>query len=253
MPMNHVREVIAVLVGREFKGRYKNTSVGMAWSIINPLLYLLVFYFVFKLVLDLGIPRYASFALIGVLAWMWFQNSLFEAVTSITSNPSMVGQPGFPVASLPVVSVAVNLINFVIAFPLLLVVLIVERSPLGLPLLALPAIIVAQFALTASVAFFVAALNVHFRDVQLILAVVLQLGYFLTPVFYAMSFVPAEYRTVFDLNPMMHIIQSYRAVLLEGTWPDFSALGWIAAGSLVFAYASFRYFEHARYRFLEQL
>jgi lipopolysaccharide transport system permease protein len=85
---SHQRDVIATLVGREFKGRYKNTAMGMAWSVISPLMFLLVFYFLFEKVLDLGIPRYASFAFTGIVAWMWFQGTLSEAVTSISSNAS---------------------------------------------------------------------------------------------------------------------------------------------------------------------
>ncbi len=100
-------DTVAALVGREIKGRYKNTVAGMAWAILNPLMFMIVFYFLFKIVLDVGGHRYASATFTGILAWTWFQTSLNAAANSISGNGALVGQPGFPVAALPVVPVVV--------------------------------------------------------------------------------------------------------------------------------------------------
>jgi ABC-type polysaccharide/polyol phosphate export permease len=250
---SHQRDVIATLVGREFKGRYKNTAMGMAWSVISPLMFLLVFYFLFEKVLDLGIPRYASFAFTGIVAWMWFQGTLSEAVTSISSNASLVSQPGFPVATLPVVAVTSNLVNFLIALPLLAGLLLIEGARPGLSLIALPLLFALQYLLALSFAYVVAAFNVHFRDTQYILPIMLQLGYYVTPIFYDLKRVPPEYHSLFNWNPMVPLVQGYRAILLEGAWPDWRAIAAVALVSLAVLFLGYRYFRHASYRFLEDL
>lgn len=250
----HFRDVILVLVGRDYKGRYKNTALGFLWSVISPLLFLLTFYFIFKLIIDLGIPRYATFVFSGVVAWTWFSSSLSQAVLSIPAHPNLVGQPGFPVAALPIVAVTSNLINFCISLPILLVILAIEGSaPTPALLLGLPPLIITQFVLTLSISYLVAAINVTFRDTQFILPIILQLGYYVTPIFYDIALVPAEYRPIFDLNPMVPLITAYRNLLMHGILPDWTLLAGIFAGSLVLLLAGYRYFQRARHRFLEEL
>src|SRR5690242_13337808 len=137
--VRHFSDVVLTLVRRDFLGRYRNTAIGMLWALGSPLLYLLVFYVVFGHVLQLGIARYASFVLVGVLAGGWTQASMLRAVAAITTSGSMLSQPGFPVASLPIVAVTSNLVTFVISLPLLLVVMLVEGAhPGAYALLALP-------------------------------------------------------------------------------------------------------------------
>jgi len=250
----HFRDVILVLVGRDYKGRYKNTALGFAWSVISPLLFLLTFYFIFKLVIDLGIPRYATFVFSGVIAWTWFSTSLSQAVLSIPAHPNLVGQPGFPVAALPIVAVTSNLINFMISLPLLLVILAIEGSaPTPALLIGLPLLVATQFVLTLSVAYVVAAINVTFRDTQFILPIILQLGYYVTPIFYDVSRVPRDYRPIFDLNPMVAIITAYRNLLMHGILPDWTMLAGVFAASILLLVLGYRYFQRASHRFLEEL
>jgi len=177
-------DVVLVLVSRQFKGRYKNTAVGFAWSLISPLLYLLVFYVVFKIAFAVTIPFYATFVFTGVLAWMWVQSALNESVNSITSNAALVSQPGFPTATLPLVAVATQLVNFLIALPVLFLIAWIEGTAINALVLLMPLIIAAQFLFILSLAYFVAALNVSLRDIQYALPILLQLGYYVTPIFY---------------------------------------------------------------------
>jgi ABC-type polysaccharide/polyol phosphate export permease len=171
-------EVALLLVQRDFRGRYKHTHVGMLWSIINPLMFLLIFYFLFKIVLNIGIPRYASFVFTGIVVWTWLQAGLMQAVTSISSNPGLVSQPDFPIAALPIVSTASAFLNMALSFPLLIVILAVEGARPSLALLALPLLLIAQLLLILSLAYLVAAFNVAFRDVEHALPILLQLGYY---------------------------------------------------------------------------
>lgn len=255
MPVDvmHFWDVVVTLVRRDFLGRYRNTAIGMLWALVSPLLYLLVFYVLFGHILKLGIPRYASFVLIGVLSWGLTQQAILQAVTMITGNGNMLSQPGFPVATLPIVAVASNLVTFVISLPLLVIVMMAEGAhPTLLALLALP-IMVVQFVLTLSVCYLVAGLNVVARDVQFIVPVVLQVGYYVTPIFYSLDKVPERFGKTMRLNPMAIVVDSYRAVLMEGHAPNWRHLAGALAGGLVALALAAKYFQHASRSFLEDI
>lgn len=246
-------DVVAVLVSREFKGRYKNTSVGFVWSLISPLMYLLVFYFVFKLGLRIPIERYATFAFTGILAWMWMQACLTESTGSITTNAPLVNQPGFPVAALPVIACVTAMFNFLIAAPLLFVILLIEGGEIHITALLFPVVMVVQFTLALGLSYFLAALNVHFRDTRYALPIILQLGYYVTPIFYRLDTVPEDYRNILALNPMVYVVEAYRAVLMEGEAPHWFSLSILLIVSLVLLIAGYAIFRRASDRFLEEL
>ena len=248
-----LRDVVLVLVSRQIKGRYKNTVVGFAWSLISPLLYLLVFYVVFKIAFAVTIPFFATFVFTGVLAWMWVQSALNESVNSITSNAALVSQPGFPTATLPLVAVATQLVNFLIALPALFLIAWIEGAGINALVLLMPLIIGAQFLLILSLAYFVAALNVSLRDTQYALPVLLQLGYYVTPIFYDAANVPAAYRLFLEINPMYHIISGYRALVVTGALPDLMRALYVVAGSSALLFVTRAYFIKASARFLEEL
>lgn len=249
----HWRDVVLVLVRRDFRGRYKHTKIGFAWSVISPLLFLLIFYCLFTKIINLQIPRYASFVFTGIVAWSWTQGALLQSVSSISSNAPLVNQPGFPIAALPVIAVLISMINFLFALPFLFVLLWIEGTVWSASLLSLPAIMAVQFLFILSLAYMVAALNVAFRDVEQALPILLQLGYYVTPVFYDLAKVPAGYHWAFNYNPIAVTIENYRAVLMNGQWPDWQSLGWVTLASLVLLVLGVRYFNRARFRFLEEL
>lgn len=251
--LGHWQDVVLLLVGRDFKGRYKHTKVGVAWSVASPIMFLLIFYFLFQRVIDLQIPRYASFVFTGILVWSWTQSALLQAVSSITGNQGLVNQPGFPIGALPVIAVTSTLINLLIALPLLLLLAWVEGAQFTVALLSLPLVMAAQFLLILGFAYVIAAVNVGLRDIEHVLPILLQLGYYITPIFYSLSNVPPEFRPLFGFNPLTFLVGTYRGIVMDGIWPDWSALGLLTLGSVLLLLAGVRYFEHARYRFLEEL
>lgn len=250
--LHHWHEVVAVLVSRDHKARYRNTLMGVIWAVASPLMFLLTFYLLFGIIMQVDIPNYASFVFTGIIAWNWLQTSLSEGVSSITQNTSLVAHPGFPVQSLPMVSVISNLINFLFALPVLAVVMLIERGGIGWTALLLPLVMFVQFFFILSLAYFVSAANVTFRDTQYILPVLLQLGYFLTPIFYSLAQLPEHFRYFLSLNPMTQVIQAYRAAL-GGELPDFVALGGVLALSCVLLALGYRYFRGAAENFLEEI
>ena len=250
---HHAVEVVWVLVSRDFLARYKHTLIGIAWSAINPLFFLLIFYAIFYFGLNLpGTPRLSGlFA--AILSWQWMQAGLYQSAWSITGNSNLVGQPGFPVLALPVVSTVTASTNFLIALPLLFGFVIFEGNGIGVNAFWFPVIAVVQFVTILALSYLVAALNVTFRDVEQILPVILQLGYFITPIFYELSSLSSRMKSFVMLNPVTHLVEAYRASLLRNEAPDWRVLSIILILSLATLVFTMTYFHHARSRFLEEL
>lgn len=246
-------DLLRSLVDRDLKLTYKRSTLGIAWTLINPLLQLLVFAFVFQIVLPVNIHQYSSYVFAGLLSWNWFQTSLYQATGAIISNRSLIRQPRFPVAILPVVVVTTGLIHFMLALPILVIFLLIDGVQLTPVLLFLPVLQLLQFALTVSCSYLLAALNVTFRDTQHTLGVILQLFFYLTPIFYDLKAIPKAYWYIYALNPMVHIVTSYRQILIWGVPPDWLALAIIAAFTSVLLPLGYWLFKQQSHRFVEEL
>jgi lipopolysaccharide transport system permease protein len=249
----YYRDLIRELVVRDLKLLYKRSVLGIAWTLINPLLQLIVFAFVFRSVLLVDIPQYASFAFSGLLIWTWTQTSLFQSTGLITGNRPLIRQPGFPIAVLPIITVTTGLIHFLLALPVLLIFLAVDGVQLTPNILLLPLLLALQFILTISFAYPLAALNVTFRDTQHTLGVLLQLMFYLLPIFYNLEKVPEQLRSVYLLNPMVILLESYRAILVYGHSPDWGLLLLLGLISGVLLPVGYRIFKRQSQRFVEEI
>lgn len=249
----HGWDLLVTLVARDVKLRYRRSLLGVAWSLLNPLLQLLVFQFVFSTVLPLNVPDYTVFLFSGILVWTWFQSSLMSATSAVVDNGQLIRQPGFPESVLPLVSVVSNLINFVLAFPILLVFLILGHHAPTSAALGLPVVITVQLLFTVSLGYLLASIHVLFRDTQYLIGVILMLGFYLVPIFYQPRAIPPKYLTVYGLNPMVHILNAYRSVLIGGQSPDWRALGAITAVSLVILFWTLSVFNRLSHLFIQEL
>lgn len=249
----YIYDLLHQLVSRDLKLQYKRSVLGIAWTFVTPLMQLIVYFFVFRLVFSLDIPNYAAFAFTGMLVWTWFQMALFRGASAITDNRELIRQPSFPVPILPVVSVTTNLIHFLLSLPILLIFLANSGILLKPVTLLLPGLIALQFLWTLSLSYLVAALNVTFRDTQHILNVLLNLLIYLTPIFYDTNIIPAQYLSIYYLNPIVHLVEAYRAILIQGTLPNLLPLSILGLVSLGLLLSTYRFFRHASYRFVEEL
>lgn len=249
----YLYDLLRELVARDMKLLYKRSVLGIAWTLINPLLQLAVFAFVFQLVLPVSISHYSSFVFTGLLVWTWFQNSLFQATGVIIANRPLIRQPGFPTPILPIVITTTGLIHFLLALPVLIVFLLVDGIELTTVIVFLPLLQVLQFTLTVSFAYFLAALNVTFRDTQHTLGVLLQLFFYLTPIFYDAGNVPEGYQSLYNFNPMVHIVTAYRDILMQGIPPDWPSLVGISLVTAVALPIGHYYFRRQSDRFVEEL
>lgn len=249
----YVRDLLYVLVVRDIKLRYKRSVLGLGWSLLNPLAQLLVFQFVFGVLLDSNIPHFAAFLFTGILAWTWFQSSLMTATGAIVNNRSLIKRPAFPTTILPLISITSEMIHFLLAVPMLLLVLVIGGIPLTNSTFILPLIILIQFLLTLSLAYLVAIFQVSFGDTKYLLGIILHLLFFSTGIFFDIRQISDTYQPFLNLNPMVQIINAYRDILITGTLPDFQPLIIIGLLSIGILWFSYRNFVKAGYYFVEAL
>lgn len=249
----YLRDLLSQMVSRDMKLRYKRSILGILWSLLNPLAQMLVLNFVFNFVLPLNIPNFTVFLFTGVLVWSWFRQSLYGATGSIVYNGALIRQPGFPVAILPIIIVTTHLIHFLLALPILLAFIFLANIQLTAVALILPLIIAVQFILTLSLAYVVAAIHVTFRDTQYLLDIFLLLGFYLSPIFYRTETVPTQFQPIYRLNPIVHIVDAYRAVLMEGQLPEILPLSILSVVALVLLWIGYNIFKRASYTFVEEL
>jgi lipopolysaccharide transport system permease protein len=249
----YVRDLLVTLVGRDMKLRYKRSILGIGWSLLTPLAQLAVLYVTFDVLLPLNVPNFLTFLFTGLLVWNWFQGALFQATSAVVDNRELIKRPGFPIAVLPIVTVASHLIHFLLALPILFMFLLISGIRVTPALLALPAVIALQFVLIVSLAYLTATLYVTFRDIQHLLGLMLNMMFYLTPVFYNAADVPPRFQTLYRLNPLVHVLDAYRAILLRGELPRGESISVVTVFTAVCLAAGYLFFKRSSYRFVDEL
>ena len=227
------RELIRNLVLRQLKIRYKSSSLGFLWSLLNPLIMALVYWVVFSNIFGGGRGswlgedgHYAAYLVSGLFAWNFFAGSISDSANAFVGNVSLVKKVYFPRIILPLSAVLTNLVNFLLSLVVVFILLFVWKRPLlHLSLVMLPLLMLIGFMLAAGLSFFLCCLNVLFRDVEHILQVILFAGFFLTPVIYPYSLVVKTHNQhlLYFLNPMASLIVCYQNVLYKGEFPPSAA------------------------------
>jgi lipopolysaccharide transport system permease protein len=249
----YLHDVLRVLVERDFKLRYKRSFFGVGWSLMVPLAQLGVLYVVFNKIVPLKIPHFTAFLFTGILPWNWFQASLLASALSVIDNRELIKQVGFPVPLLPAITVFSQFVHFLLALPIMAAFLIFDGYRLHASVAALPLVILFEFALILSLAYFVATLQVKFRDTQYLLGIVLFLFFYLTPVFWDDTTIPEPYQSLIRFNPVAVLLNAYRAILVRREWPDFISLLTVGIGSMMLLSLGYTLFALARNRFVEEL
>ncbi len=213
LPPREFVGVVRHLVKRELDATHRLTVLGWAWPVLRQAFQLAILVFIFGYVINLNIPHFPVYVFSGLLAWTWFSTGVAGATTCLLDERHLLFQPRFPAAIIPVVAVAVPLVDMAVALPLLLLLATLEEG-LRWTAILIPLIIVLQCMLMVGIAWFLSAATVFFRDVPNIVMVVLQALFYMTPVFYRLHSIPTKYTRILDLNPLTTIVQGYRALLL---------------------------------------
>jgi len=209
------RELLISLVIRDLKVKYKNSVLGYLWSLLDPLLTVLLFVVVFSIIVRIKVENYPLFLISAVLPWGLLQGSLNGAVISISGNANLVKKVYLPREIFPFSALLANLVNFLLSLVVFIPLIFIFGVKVSFSLLALPLIILLALILIGGIALLSASLNVFFNDVGFILKFVLNLWFYLSPVFYPVSFVPERFRELYLLNPMAVILSLYRFAILR--------------------------------------
>jgi lipopolysaccharide transport system permease protein len=211
------RELLYFLTWREVKVRYQQTAIGAAWALIQPLFTMLVFSLFFgrlaKMPSD-GIP-YPVFSLTGLVPWTFFANGLAASANSLIGNSNLISKVYFPRLSVPISSVLSGLVDFALAFAMLLGLMMINGVHLSGHAVWLPAFLLLSIATSLGVGLWLSALNVEYRDVRYVVPFLVQFWMFATPVAYPSSLLKTEpWRSLYGLNPMVGVVEGFRWALL---------------------------------------
>lgn len=242
------RDLLWLWTAREVRVRYKQSLLGVAWAVVQPLALTLIFTLVFtKIVsIDTGDIPYPVFSYAALVPWTLLATSLTFSIPSLVNNMQLVSKIFFPREILPLASIGAALFDFAISFTILLVMLVVFGFPLTPLILWILPMLAIELTLAAGVGLIGAAVIVFLRDVRFVVPLALQVWMYASPVIYPIEMVPEKWRTLYFLNPMAGIIDGYRRVLLMGETPNIPALAIAAVVSLtllVVGYLAFKRLE----------
>lgn len=247
------RELLYFLTWRDVKVRYKQTALGATWAIIQPVFMMIVFTLFFgklaKVPSD-NIP-YSVFTFSALLPWQLFSHALTESGNSLVGNQNLISKVYFPRLVVPISAVLGGLVDFVIAFGILILLMFYYGIVPGWAIITLPAFILLAVVTALSVGLWLSALNVQYRDVRYTMMFLIQFWLFATPVAYPSSLVPEKWRILYGLNPMVGVVEGFRWALLgKATAPGWSLLVSCAV-VLVLLTAGLYYFRRMEQQFAD--
>ena len=228
MDLWRYRELFYFLAWRDILVRYKQTVIGIAWSVIRPFLTMIVFTIVFGKLAKLpseGVP-YPILVFAAMLPWQFFANSLSECSNSLITNANLISKVYFPRLVIPTSAVVVSFVDFLISFVLMALLMVYYMVIPDWKILTLPIFILIAFAASMREGLWLAAFNVKYRDFRYIVPFIVQFGLYLSPVGFSSTIVPENWRLLYSLNPMVSVIDGFRWAILGGKsfiyWPGFA-------------------------------
>jgi len=247
------KDLVRNLVSRDFKTRYKRSYLGILWSLLNPLLIILVYTLAFDYIMKIQVKDFPLFFMCGFLPWSYFSSSLSVSLGSLSDTGYLIKAVYFPREILPLSMVLSCLLHFLITFLFVFPILMIYGYFPKAAVLSLPVVILLQSLFIFGVCLFLSSVHVFFRDIRYILDVILTVWFWLTPVVYPISLIPEQFRFIYKLNPMALFVEAYREILLNGGLPI--PKYWIAiliatVGSLTLGYLPY---SRVRRRLAEEI
>jgi ABC-type polysaccharide/polyol phosphate export permease len=240
------RELARILVAKEMKLRYRRSVLGFAWTMLNPLVTMVILTIVFSNAMRIPVDKFPVFLLSALLPWNFFAQSLTGGSQSIIYNESLLKNVYAPRTIFPIALVLSHLVNLLLALVPLLLVMLWQGAPFGPGLLALPLCLAFLGIFTIGIVLATSTWTVFFRDLSQILEVGLQALFYLVPIIYPLSVVPERFAPFFRLNPLLHLVTPFRTIFYEGAFPDATSLavgGTLAVAAFTFGLAVFRRHE----------
>lgn len=257
MAANDLRQLYAYrgllrgLVRRDLQIKYKGSVLGFAWSLLHPLVMAAVYTVAFRFVLRVPIEAFPLFLLSGLLPWMFFASALGAATSSIVDNGTLVRKVAFPRAVLPLGAVSSQLVQFLLMYTVIVPVALVMGVGVSPALSALVPLILLHAAFTTGLALLLATAYVHVRDARHLLDVLLQIWFWLTPIVYAVSFVPENVGRWLQWNPMLHFVTAYQDIAVRHDVPSLATFALLTTLAIVSLAVGWLVFGRAQRRFAE--
>jgi len=250
--LRRIVEITLQLIIKDFKVRYKGTLLGYAWALVTPLLFAVIFNFVFQHIIRFEVSDYPLFLVSGLFAWQWFSNSVSGGASCFLQNASLIKKLNFQRYLIPLSVVLIDALHFVLALPIIFVFLFIWDKPVyyhswwyGIPLVA-----ITQLAIIYGVTLCVSSLNTIFRDIDKVVTLLVTMLFYLTPVFYPLSMVPEDIVPIIQLNPMTGVISAWHELILNGVlqWASLTySMIWsvmlLLLGAFVYQRLNFRFAE----------
>jgi len=236
------RELIGFLIWRDIKVRYRQTALGGAWAVLQPLVTMVLFSVIFGRVAKLpsdGVP-YPLFTFAALLPWQMFAGGITNAANSLVSSSGLITKVYFPRLIVPIAAVTATLVDFAIAFTVLLLMMAWYGVHFSSAILVLPVFVLLALVTSFAAGLWLSALNVRYRDVQHAMPFLVQVWLFASPVAYSAALVPAAWRTIYALNPLVAVIQGFRWAILGAEaptavlLPSMAAVVVLVAGGLIY-------------------
>lgn len=245
--------LIIKLAWSEFKLRYKSSALGFFWSLLEPLLMLLVLYVVFTNLMRMQIEYYQLFLLLGIVLWNFLARGTNMSIYGLIGKPSLVQKIYFPREILIISSCITAMMMTLLELVVFLAFIVAFRIPPAATMIYFPLIFFMEFILILGLSLGLSALNVYFRDMQFIWGVVLQIGFFATPILYPITIFPSNVQTIVMLNPMAGMISMARECTIYGVYPTPAILAYVAILSLVILLTGYIIFDRLEPRLAEAI
>lgn len=247
------RQLLKSNVSKEIRGKYKGSFLGVLWSFVNPLLMTLVYAIVFPFILKSTQPHYVTFIVIAILPWTWFTSVISQGTNTIVVNGGIIKKVYFPREILPISIVSSGLINFLISCMIIAIFLICSGIGFSIYILFLPIVIIIQYILLLGIVFITSAIDVYVRDAEYIIAFLVSMLFYGTPILYSSDLFPAKFSWLLNLNPLTTIINSYRDIFYYQTMPNLRALGIVFIVSCFILVLGYMIFNKLKKGFAEEL
>ena len=246
------RELTMILALRDIRVRYKQTALGIAWSVLQPLFMMIVFSILFGRIAKIpsdGVP-YPVFVFSGLLMWNFFSAGISSCGNSLAGSASMISKVYFPRIVIPIASIGVSMIDFAISACLLLLIMLIYSVSLTWQILLLPFFVLGTFGSMLGIGLWLAAVTVTYRDFRYIVPFMLQIWMYITPVIYPISFIPSEFKWLLYLNPVVGWVSGTRSVFL-GTSIDWLAVAISLILSSIMILVGLKHFAKSEQRFAD--
>lgn len=251
--IGYYKDLLLVLTKKEIKVRYKNSYLGYLWSLLNPLGFASIFYFVFNIVLKIEIEHHFLFLISGLFPWQWISNSMVASTLIFIQNATIIKKVNFPRSVLPLANNLQDLFNFLCAIPIIIFFLLISGlAPSFSWIYGIPLLLIITLLFVYGISLILSCLNLFFRDIQQIIPILINFIFYLTPILYKLEMVPEQYRKLLLINPIAPIIISWKKLFIQGILiPEY--LLFSAIYSIVFLLLGIITYKKLKWKFGEVL